>query len=159
MSCKHPLQRSFRSGGGEGDGKFVHICLDRHQKHARGMVHVQPSLAKHHPLRSCLKDAGTPSDDPAQWETRFLYLHSSKSLSASPFPCPQDQLLHFGLLHEAGSHPGRALRTRSQQKLQRWLVWGGMQTKALWVGAAFPETDYLQLLPASSPWRWIILLR
>lgn len=37
--------------------------------------------------------------------------------------------------------------------------WVGMQTKAPWVGAAFPETDYLQLLPASSPWRWIILLR
>lgn len=49
------------------------------------------------------------------------------------------------------------LRPASALPVQTAAVWGEAHAKAPWVGASF-LTDALQLLPASSPLRWIISL-
>lgn len=69
---------------------------------------------------------------------------------SKPLGAPAHPHLHHQLQHVGCSH-------RRTFAVQTGLVWGEAHTEALWVGAAFPMDD-LQLLPASSPPRWIILL-
>lgn len=113
------------------------------------MAHLKPSPGKWHLWRIHFsRPQGSQFGSMGSQPSLVLLLQTPWCISTSPALHLQHQLQHWGCSPRAqGAHS------------QCEPSWFGVKehTEALWVGAAFPMDD-LQLLPASSSPRWIILL-
>ena len=127
-------------------------CPGRHRKCARVMADTKPSPAKGRPRRlASRRPRGSPPRLPAPQQTAFPSFCCSEPLATAARP------------HLPTRSRTRGVRTDPDEQSHARngsarTVWGEAHTKALGLGATFPP-DELQLLPASSPSRWLILLR
>lgn len=125
------------------------------------MARMKPSLAEWHPWRLRFRrPRGSQLRLSVPRETGFPQFCYSKPLAAPAHPhlpaCRVSSCTRGARTGLDPIPPGPDEHIHSTNCSAR-PVWGEACTKALWVGAAFPVDD-LQLLPASSPSRWIILL-